>query len=227
MGQLTLNVDMVWTLVSLVLTLFIFSYLFGDNAFFRFATAIFIGAAAGYFAVVILYQVLLPRLIAPIIQGSTLALVPLVLSGLLLTKLSPRLGRLGNISMAVLVGSGAAIAIGGAALGTIFNQVRAAIGAFDPQVNVFGQAPGVQILEGIFLLVGTVSTLVYFNFGARQKVGELPKRSKLTAIISGIGQFFIAVTLGSVFAGVLSAGLTALVGRADFIIRAVTSLVGG
>ena len=122
-----MNIDVVWTLVSLVLTLFIFSYLFGDNPVFRFATAIFIGAAAGYFAVVIIYQVLLPRLVVPLIQGSTLAFVPLVLSGLLLTKLSPRMGRLGNIPMAVLVGAGAAIAIGGAALGTIFGQVKASI----------------------------------------------------------------------------------------------------
>ncbi|MEN6570535.1 MAG: hypothetical protein ABFD24_01705 [Anaerolineaceae bacterium] len=223
MGQLNLNVDMVWTLVSLLLTLCVFSYVFGDNAFFRFATALFIGAAAGYFAVVILYQVLLPKLIVPLIQGSTLSLVPLVLSGLLLTKLSPRIGRLGNISMAVLVGSGAAIAIGGAALGTIFNQVRATVNSF----GATSAGTGTSILESIFLLIGTVAALVYFNFGARQKQGEAPKRSKISSVLAGIGQFFIAVTLGAVFAGVLSAGLTALVERGDFILRSIMSLAGG
>ena len=223
---MTLNIDAVWTLVSLLLTLFIFSYLFGDNAFFRFATALFIGAAAGYFAVVILYQVLLPKLIVPLIQGSTLAVVPLVLSGLLLTKFSARMGRLGNVSMAVLVGSGAAIAIGGAALGTIFNQVYAALTGFGGK-----PAPGVTpgwtlVLEAIFLLAGTVATLAYFNFGARAKPGEEPKRPWYSAALAGIGQIFIGITLGAVFAGVLSAAFTALVERADFILRSITALIG-
>jgi hypothetical protein len=223
---MTLNTDLLWTLVSLLLTLFIFSGLFGDNGVFRFATALFIGAAAGYFAVVILYQVLLPKLVAPLIQGSQMALVPLVLSGLLLTKLSPRLGRLGNVSMAVLVGSGAAIAVGGAALGTIFNQVGATINAFRVQPASAGASAGLQLLEAVFLLVGTVTTLAYFNFGAVQRADQELRRRRVSTVFAGIGQFFIAVTLGAIFAGVLSAGLSALVVRADFIITAINALVG-
>jgi len=222
-----MNIDVIWTLVSLILTLFIFSYLFGDNPVFRFATAIFIGAAAGYFAVVIIYQVLLPRLVVPLIQGSTLAFVPLVLSGLLLTKLSPRMGRLGNIPMAVLVGAGAAIAIGGAALGTIFGQVKASIALFGSQPAQSATPGWLMLLEGIFLLLGTVSALAYFNFGAREKPGEAPKRTWLSASLSGIGQFFIALTLGAIFAGVLTAGLTALVERADFILQTISALFIG
>jgi len=222
-----MNIDVIWTLVSLVLTLFIFSYLFGDNPVFRFATGIFVGAAAGYFAVVIIYQVILPRLVVPLIQGSILALFPLILSGLLLTKISPRLGRLGNVSMAMLVGAGAAIAIGGAALGTIFGQVRAAIDAFGSQANTSTTPAALLVLEGLFLLVGTVTALAYFNFGGKEKPGEAPGRNWLSASLSGIGQFFIALTLGAIFAGVLTAGLTALVERADFILRTVSSLIIG
>jgi len=68
-----------------------------------------IGVTAGYFAVVIIYQVLIARLVVPLAQGSTLAMIPVLLSGLLLMKLSPRLTSLGNVSMALLVGVGAAV----------------------------------------------------------------------------------------------------------------------
>ncbi len=81
--------------------------------------ALFIGVSAGYFTVVLIFQVILSRLIVPIAAGAQLSLIPLVLSGMLLTKLSPRFSRLGNLPMAYLVGAGAAIAIGGSVLGTI------------------------------------------------------------------------------------------------------------
>lgn len=220
---MTVNSDLIWTAVSLVLTLCIFSYLFGDNALFRFATALFIGVSAGYFAVVIIFQVLLPRLFVPLIQGSNTALVPLFLSGLLLTKLSPKMARFGNISMAVLVGAGAAIAIGGAALGTIFSQARGAVNAFVPQVN-HDSGAGLALLEGVFMLLGTISVLAYFNFGARETAAGTLKRTWPSATLAGIGQLFIALTLGAVFSGVLSAAITALVERADFVIKAIYGL---
>jgi len=127
---MTLDANLIWTIVSLVLTLCIFSYLLGDNILFRIACAILIGCASGYLFILIIYQVILAKLVVPLIQGSFIVLVPLLLSGLLLTKLSPKLARLGNISMAYLVGAGAAIAIGGALLGTLFTQVKGAINAF-------------------------------------------------------------------------------------------------
>ena len=127
-----LESDIIWLLVSFFLTVMVFSYLLGDNPFFRFVSAIFIGITAGYFAVVILYQVLITRLAVPLFQGSMITLVPLFLSGLLLMKLSPQLTRLGGPSMALLVGVGAAVAVGGAVLGTLFGQVRGALSFFVP-----------------------------------------------------------------------------------------------
>ena len=122
--------DVFWTVVSFILTLLVFSYLLGDNPFFRFVSALFIGITAGYFFIVILYQVIIGRLIAPLAHGTFLAIIPLLLSGLLLMKLSPRLSRLGNTPMALLVGVGSAVAVGGAVLGTLFGQVKGALSSF-------------------------------------------------------------------------------------------------
>lgn len=215
--------DSIWTLVSFILTILVFSYLLGDNALFRFVSSLFIGIAAGYFAVVIVYQVVLARLVAPLLQGSIVAVIPLALSGLLLMKLSPRFSRAGNPSMALLVGVGAAVAIGGAMLGTIFGQVKGAISYFGTQPD--GSATNFYlIVEGVFLLIGTLATLAYFQFGAKNTQKSGPKRTILVSIFAWIGKIFIAITLGAVFAGVITAGITALIERSDFIIRTVTSL---
>ena len=98
--MLTLSSDLLWMLISFVLTLMVFSYLFGDNVLFRFVSALFVGASTGYFFVILIFQVVLPRLVAPILNGSVITLIPLLLSGLLLLKLSPKLAKFGNISMA-------------------------------------------------------------------------------------------------------------------------------
>lgn len=221
----TLTADFIWMFVSFILTLMVFSYLFGDNSLFRFVSALFIGATTGYFFVILVFQVVLPRLVAPILNGSVITLIPLLLSGLMLLKLSPKLAKFGNISMAYLVGTGAAVAIGGAVLGTLFGQIKGTLTAFDILQHTAGTSPVFLILEGAFMLVGTIATLVYFNFGAKSTPQKGSKRGWISSIFAWIGQFFIAITLGAVFAGVLTTAITALVERSDFMIQTFNILL--
>jgi len=186
---------------------------------------LFIGATTGYIFVILIFQVVLPRLVAPILNGSVITLIPLILSGLLLMKLSPKLAKFGNISMAYLVGTGAAVAIGGAVLGTLFGQIKGTLTAFDSLQQATGTSPVFLILEGTFMLVGTIATLVYFNFGAKKTAQNDTKRGWISAIFAWIGQFFIAITLGAVFAGVLTTAITALVERMDFILQSINTLM--
>ena len=214
--------DLIWMVVSFVVTLAIFSYLLGDNPVYRFVSAIFIGASTGYFAVIIIFQVILPRLVAPIMAGKLITLIPLLLCGLLILKLSPKLSPFGNISMAYLVGVGAAVAIGGAVLGTLFGQVKGALAAFDSTASPNPEPRLITILEGAFMLLGTIATLVYFNFGAKKSTG---KRGGINTLFAWIGQFFIAITLGAVFAGVLTAAITALMERTDFVLKVIDTFL--
>jgi hypothetical protein len=46
-------VDLIWTIVGFILTLMVFSYLFGDNPLFRLVTYLFVGVSAGFAAVMI------------------------------------------------------------------------------------------------------------------------------------------------------------------------------
>jgi len=215
--------DTIWTLVAFALTILILSYIFGDHFLFRLATYTFVGVATGYAVVLVIYQVLLPRLIWPLMQGSleerAWLLVPLILSVLLLSKLIPSISRLGSLSMAYLVGIGAAVTIGGAVLGTLITQARASLTAIELSAQS-GQStdPFMQILDGIVLLLGTISTLAYFHFSARSDPGRPPRRPIWVEGLAGTGKVFIAITLGSLFAGVYVAAITALIQRLDFLI---------
>src|SRR5574339_878801 len=128
-----MSIDILSAFIGLILTLMVFSYLIGDNPLFRIAVYLFIGAASGYAATVIWHYVLVPKLFQPLTTSDPnqllLTIVPLLLSMSLLTKLSPRISWIGNFAMAVLVGVGAAAAVGGALLGTLIPQVGAAIDA--------------------------------------------------------------------------------------------------
>jgi hypothetical protein len=92
-------------------------------------------------------------------------------------------------------------------MGTILPQSQATI-------NLFGNKPGENfLLEGIVILVGTVTTLMYFYFGAKFENGKPIKRAGWIESISKVGQISLFVTLGSIYAGVYITAITALVER--------------
>lgn len=212
--------ELVTGIVSFIFTLMVLSYLIGDNPLFRIAIHIFIGVSAGYAAVIAIYQVILPNLIMPLIVGSTteriLLAFPLALSFLLLLKLSPGAARLGNPASAYLVGAGAAVAIVGAVTGTLIPQVTASVMQFETSnVNALE-----RIFEGSIILVGTVSTLAFFHFGVGAKA---TRRNPLIGLLALLGQIFIGVAFGVLFAGAYAAAVTALIERVQSILNFVMS----
>ena len=113
--------------------------------------------------------------------------------------------------MAYLVGIGAAIAIGGALIGTLIPQVIATINLFDFQQSTQPEnIYWIVILESVFILTGTLSTLIYFHFGGRSSDGKSTNRSPIIESIATVGKFFIAITFGVLLANVLIASLSTL-----------------
>ncbi len=206
--------DLVIGIFSFLLTLMVFSYLIGDNPLFRVAVYIFIGAAAGYAGAVVWWQVLWARMMVPLFQGGyidrIIALVALLLGILLFMKLSVRTSRLGALPMAILVGVGAALAVGGAVVGTILPQTLSTVSEF--RITGSGFVFIERLVFALLLVMGTISTLVYFHFGAKA-TPQGPRRPWLVKVLAWVGQIFIAVTFGVLFAGVFSASLTALIDR--------------
>ncbi len=209
--------DLIAGFIAFLFTLFIFSYLIGDNPLFRIAVYIFVGVSAGYVGAVAFRQVILPDLFVPLLAGKALLIVPLILGALLLTKVSPRLTQLGMPTMALLVGVSAAVAVGGAVTGTLLPQIGATIELFNTRSAVLSAQFFGMIFNGAWILAGVITTLVYFHFGAHTTRDGAVRRFGLIELIAFIGSIFLAITLGVLFAGVYSAALTALIDRFHFV----------
>jgi hypothetical protein len=128
--------------------------------------------------------------------------------------------------MAYIVGVGAAVVLSGAVLGTIFPHVSAASDLIDlrtlPADTPLASLTG--LLNRFIAVVGTIATLAYFHFSARSVPNAPAVRPGWVEYAARVGQVFIAVTLGVLFAGVFSAALTAWVDRWNFIIDFLTTI---
>lgn len=217
--------DQIGVIVGAILTLFILSYLIGDNVLYRLATHILIGAGAAYVTVTVMADVLWPRLVKPILERSsaqpidmTVAGVGLILSMMLLFKALPRWAWVGNVPVGYLVGVGAAVALGGAVFGTLGAQTIAT--ALPPGGPLNGPNSNVTInfLLNVIIAFATVTTLLSFSFFRAARRGVLSG-------LNSIGRFFLASALGATFALVYVASVTVLIDRVQAISDAVNILI--
>jgi hypothetical protein len=222
---------LVEALIGFLLTLMVFSYLIKDNFLFRLAIHIFIGVSAGYATVAVCYNILWLRLLQPFIQSPLnqiyLAFPPLLLGIWLLSKASPSLSRIGGPVAAFMVGIGAATALVGAVSGTLFPQIWSSVNMFDLQAaRQRGDNLAFWLVNALVVLVGTLTTLAYFHFGTRSKPDATSQRQPWIEFLGQIGQVFLVITFGGLFAGVYAAALTALIERLGFILEFIRSVVG-
>lgn len=208
-------------LVGVVLTLLVFSRLFGDNPAFRLAQYLFVGVSLGYAFVVVYHQVLRPQTLGLIADlnnpfGFGLRLIPFVLGLLLITRLTSRqnVSWLANIPLALLFGVAAALAMGGALVGTLLPQL------FDTARPVSGDP--LQVVGSVLLVLGVVLTLCYFYFTVPRETAG----GRVVAIGALIGRWLLMVAFGFFFAGALLTYLTALNERLGFLVGWFRGLAG-
>jgi len=212
--------DLIGAFFGFIFTLFVFSYAWGDNPFFKFATHLFVGVAAGYATIITVYNIIFPHLIFPLFSENRsemiLTIIYIIPCALVLTKASPRLSKIGNPAMAFLVGIGAAAAVGGAVRGTMSPQVSASINIFE----------NTGFINAGIILIGTLSTLIYFQFGRKETPAKGLQTGQFIKAIGWVGQVFIAITFGALFAGVYFATLTALIERFSYLWNFLRSFLG-
>lgn len=208
--------DQIGLWIGFILTLMVFSYLLGDNFLYRLAIYVFVGLAAGFVTMATMDSVLLPWIRATLqstdISSKVLGGIPLVLGLLLILKSRPRFNRLGNLGLAFIVGIGTAIALVGAISGTLL-----------PLANATASSVASDALNGFILVLGVVSTLVYFQYMARRVPGGTETRRGLVVrAVGAVGQGFIVVTLGALYGGAILSGLVVFSERIAFILTRIS-----
>ncbi|MBN1658744.1 MAG: hypothetical protein JXA93_10100 [Anaerolineae bacterium] len=219
------------TIVALILSLFVFSYLLGDNILYRIAQSLFVGVAIGYAAVVAFHNVLAPKLLIPLVDsvgvgdwGRVLLLgIALLLGLLLLTHPVRSLSWMGSVSLAFLLGVGAALAIGGALLGTLLPQANAAADVMGP-MDRYG--PELGLLSSIILFVGTLGVLVYFQFTSGSGVRAGGPFHALVRVWGGLGRWFILIAFAAILATTFMSRLSILTDRIQFFWDSLAGLGG-
>lgn len=208
--------DTLTLFVGLLLTLFVYSYLVGDNPLYRLAVHLLVGVSAAYAAVVATDRILLP-VIRQLMSNPTdaeniLWLIPVALSLLLLLKWFRPVGWLGNTPAGILVTIGAAVALVGAVTGTVIPQITST--RSDNAVNT------------VLIAILSACALLYFQFTVGDREGQTVAIAGWRRVVSMIGQFVILVALGAIFAGVFTTSLVLLIERISFFVNGISSLIG-
>lgn len=220
----------VGTWVAALLTLAILSYLLGDNFLFRLAEHLLVGVAAGYAVAMAGRTILWPRLLAfwqdP--AGHWFYGLFFLLGMMLLGRGVRRLSVLGNIPLAILVGTGAGLALGGAFLGTLLPQVRDTIAPVTPQAYGDGWAGWARALDMLLLILGTIAAFSFFTYTynreAKGKVGRLAQG--FFHLWRGIGRKVILIAFGALIAGAAATFFALLQSRLFFLIYDWLALLG-
>ncbi len=200
-----------------VLTLMVFSYILGDNLLYRIAVYVFVGLAAGFIAIVTWDNVIWPwvngRVLNPTggVPDIVLGIIPLLIGVLLLLKTSPRIGRVGHIALAFVIGVGTAVALVGAVTGTLL-----------PLMASTSSAVAINPINGILLLLGVVCTLVYFQYLARRLPDGRIQQRLYVRVLTFLGQGVVVITLGALYAAAILTSLTIFSERVGFILARVS-----
>ncbi len=209
-------------LIGAAVTVLVLSYLLGDSVFYRWTLAIIVGIGAGYaMALVLRYVVdtwLLPMFNPDLTDMRLFYAIPILLGATLLFKGFPRAARIGNVAMAVLLGSGVAVAFAGALLGTVIPQIDATGSGLSLRAGL-GSA-----LNGLLVLVGTIIALL--GFSSRPE----PQREQAQAWqiwLKRLSRYIVVAGLAVAYAGALTSALTMLVNRLAFVANLVLSLITG
>ncbi len=209
-----MNAEQIGLLAGFILTLCVFSYVLGDNFLYRIAVYIFIGLAAGYITIVTTESVILPWLRTTLMSGDVgsviLGIIPVLLAFLLLLKASPRVAGIGSLALAFIIGVGTAVAVVGAITGTLL-----------PLVNSTSSIRNGDLLNGVIIFIGVICSLIYFQYLARRLPDGRTQRNIVVRFFGRIGQGFIVVTFGALYAAAIISSLTVFSERIGFILARI------
>lgn len=195
---------LVGTWTAAVATLVVWGYLAGERRLFRWAQYLFAGLLSGYLVVLAVREVLVPRLVEPLLaapgQRADLWLAALLVAAIIMARQLPR--GISTVPIAFVVAGVAAFALGGAVVGTILPQLAAGV--------TIGNTDPLTIVAGIAGAVITALVLSAFLQG-------MPVRGSLRAAAAG-GRWLIVAGMGAWLGVLLVTALVLLVDRIVFLL---------
>ena len=208
------NAEIIWNGIGAFLTLCIFSFLYKDNPFYKVAEHLVVGISAGYFAIILFWNGLIPNLInrlfgevrsqsflflvSDVVKGIPAIfkheywyLIPGILGVLMFTRFSPKYSWISRYPIAIYMGVGTGVAVPLYMQVYVINQVH---GTMVP----LGFANW-KLINSTLIAIGVLCSLIYFFFSALHK-GVLKPVSRLGiwTLMIGFGAGFGMTVMGRV-----------------------------
>ena len=194
--------------VATGLSLFMYSFLYKDNPFFKLGEHIYVGASIGYTLAITYDEVMVKKLYVPMVQqGKWWLVVPALLGLLMLARFISPIAWLSRISFAFILGISSGVAIPRQISSYILQQVQ---GTLKPLVTVGAGGGSWVIFAGLntlLVLVGVVSVLFYFFFSI--------EHTGIVRRVARVGIYFLMVSFGAAFGYTVMARMSLLIGRFD------------
>lgn len=211
-------VDRIELWMAALLTLMIYSFLYKDNPFYKFAEHLFVGVSAAYAMILAFWNTLVPNCfgeISPRLVGGIVPAIadqpanparwiPLVFGVLLLLRLVRPVAYLSRWAMALVIGYAAGANF------TRYLQSDFMVQVQSSMVPLIARNDGGAISLGasvsnLVLVVGLISALAYFFF-SKEHTGLFGRASRL-------GIWTLMVAFGAAFGYTVMARVSLLIGR--------------
>jgi len=194
-----------WVWIAALLTLGIFSFLYKENPFYRFAEHLYVGIANGYAITFYWHRVLVPSLVTPVSHGHKLWLIAIAIIGALyFTRFIPKVSWLVRIPIAIVLGYSTGASIPRAVDAELIRQAKATI------ITRASFSSWQLGLGAVIILLGVIATVSYFFFSAEQQ-GVLRR-------VSYAGIIFIMIGFGASFGYTVMARISLFIGRLQFLL---------
>lgn len=185
------------------LTIFIFSFLYRDNPFFKIAEHLYLGAGMGWLFQVSVNSVWIPKIWEPVSKGELLVIIPSVMGLTLLTQFIPKLSWMSRYGFTFMMGYGSGLAIPAGLSTDFMSQIAGTIKPF----SLLASLSAMDIFNALLVAGGAICVLFYFFFSVEHK-GHLKK-------VSNVGIYFLMVYFGAAFGNTVMARFSLLYGRFD------------
>lgn len=203
-----MNWEVIGIWLGALLSLSLYSFLYKDNPFYKFAEHLFVGMSAGYWVIYTIENVLIPNWWNNLVPSEggmqPIWLIPGVLGLFMLFRLIPKLAGYSRLSLALIVGTGAGLSMTAMLQTNALAQVHGTIIALSNGGGWF------DWVSNIIMVTGVVCGLVYFFFSKPHE-----------GVIGGaanIGITLLMVAFGASFGYTVMARISLLIGQAQFLL---------
>ncbi len=207
--------------IGSLLTLGIFSYLYKDNAFYKFSEHLFVGVSASYWIATYYWTQIDTNLWGRLFpaqfphaghQQNLFYVIPLILGLFMLARMIPSIGWISRWSLAFIVGLYAGLRLYGFLQSNIMEQTR------DSLRPLYIPGSFVDSLNNTLIVVGVICALLYFFF-SREHTGAF-------GVASRVGIFFLMISFGASFGFAVMGRISLLIGRFNYLIQASDASTG-